>query len=124
MEINIDKELMIEILEKYYKEQLDFKGKVSIGELLFVRDYYDDECISLNMSIRGNINFMSRDIPASKNITIDTFKDALKYYLAKENYEFEYFEYDYDVDGNSGKRNLNGVKIKIKENNKVYKKGE
>lgn len=121
MEISIDKDLMFEILEKYYKEQFDFFGKVSVNEFCWKQDFDLDDYLYLDMEISGSINFMGKDILAVKKINVDTIKEAFKYYLEEAGYTFVFFNYDYSKDSN-GKLILNGIKVNISENNKVYKK--
>lgn len=90
MKIRLTKEMVINALEKYYKEQLDFEGKASITPKKELSGYGSMEsyrCV-LDMKITGKITFMGVETSAENQISQEELKNALSYCLGKEGYTF------------------------------------
>lgn len=88
MKILLDKNMIVQILEKYYKEQLDIEGKVKISVFKEFGSYgYDDiEEALINIELVGNMMLLGKSNKTIITISLEEMIDAIKYYLEQENY--------------------------------------
>jgi len=91
MKLKFTKEQTIKILEKYYQEEYDLTGKVTIKASTGPVGYgmYEELGCILEMKITGNIDFMEEKIPCEKRISPKNVEEAFGFYLEKSGYEVE-----------------------------------
>lgn len=89
MELKFSKEKTIKLLEKYYQEEKDFTGKVTIKASTGSVGYGMHEMLGciLEMKIKGELDFMGEKITGEQRITEKDVEEAFKFYLDKAGYE-------------------------------------
>lgn len=96
MELKFYKQQICEVLEKYYREEEDFIGKVSICATTGWVGYGLSEeigCI-LDMKIAGELDIMGQRIPGTINITTKEVENAFHYYFGKEGYSVSNIQFN------------------------------
>jgi hypothetical protein len=127
MEIEINKELIIIYLEKYYREQLDFNGNVKINLGTKREGYYGDKVNVVDIGIEGFVKLADKDVPCVVKIGIDDMKNIITYYLKEQGYDVLKIEnnivdeHEYGCCHETVKK-FKGVKVKVKKNNKLLVK--
>ena len=97
MIIRISKQKTKEIIEEYYREQLDFIGKVSFKTDIQYVGYYEEEEVVVKTIIKGTMKFLGEDVKVEREVSLVEIKNAFLYRLAKENYSCESIELDTGV---------------------------
>ena len=100
MKLRIDKEMIISILEKYYKEQLDIDGKVSINPKKELHGFglcETEQCV-LDITLLSKIKLLGKEIVSKISISEEEVMNAMKYVLEEEGYIFKSMTIDKGID--------------------------
>ncbi len=131
MEIKIDRNLLIMFIEKYYREQLDFNGKVEIRLVNETVGYYGDKVNKLDIGINGFVNLAGKEVECVVKIEEDDMKNIINFYLQEQGYNVIKIENDIEDEHEYGcchatGKIFRGVKVKVKKDLKlkVKKEGE
>lgn len=130
MELKFTKEQMCKVLEKYYKEQEEIKGKVSIKSYAcnmgFEMASYRD--VLIEMKLVGKMELNGLDIPIEKPVEKDDLNAAFAYFLSELNQEVESISLDKGISHSTEgyfmsertveKAFFNGVIVKVKNKTK------
>ena len=131
MRIFLDKKMIIEILEKYYQEQLDITGKINItaDKQFGSYGFSDIEESLIKIELIGSINLLGKKQKTKVTITTDEMLEAIKYYIEQEGYIFKGYELDkglheettgYGLSEETKKTPyFNGVQINVDTKNKI-----
>ena len=84
MELEINKELIIIYIEKYYREKLDFNGNVRINIVTKTEGYYGDKVNKLDIGIHGFVNLTGKEVPCEVKIDIEDMNNIIKFYLNEQ----------------------------------------
>ena len=129
MELKFSLESTKKIIEAFYSETTDLKGKVTSKVEKGSVGYYEEIGAIVSMKLKGKIKVLDEEVEVEKNITPEEVTEAFKHVLAKNNIEVEEVHYE------SGLRNrsvgygmsesiehipyFNGVRVRIKNNTKL-----
>lgn len=131
MRIFLDKEIITEIIEKYYQEQFDIIGKVNItaDKQFGSYGFSDIEESLIKIELIGNINLLGKKQKTKITITTDEMLKAIKYYIEQEGYVYKGYELDKGLHeetigyglSEETKKNpyFNGVQINVDTKNKT-----
>lgn len=96
MKIILNKTMIEEILQKYYKEQLDIDGKVRISvftELTELGCNAQTEA-AIKIELTGHMRLFGKRNTTKIKISIDEMLEAIKYYIEQEGYTYVDYEMD------------------------------
>ena len=127
MEIEINKELIIIYLEKYYREKLDFNGNVKINLVTKTEGYYGDKVNKLDIGIHGFVNLTGKEVPCEVKIDIEDMNNIIKFYLNEQGYDVIRIENEIEDEHEYGccratGKTFKGVKVKVKKDLKLLRK--
>lgn len=91
MNILLDKKIVAQIIEKYYKEQLDFEGtaEITVEKEFGSYGYTDVEEAMINIKLKGNMMLLGQKIKTVITISTEEMKEAIKYCIEEEGYTFK-----------------------------------
>lgn len=134
MKILLSKTMIEEILQKYYKEQLDIDGKVKISVFkeLGGFEYNAQEEARIKIELTGSMKLFGKNNQTKITISIDEMLEAIKYYIEQEGYTYVDYEIDKGLDRkfvgygmNEFEQKtayFNGVNVSVDLNNKKKEK--
>ena len=118
--LKFNKEQIKKVIEQYYKEQLDFEGKVKInahrGSVGYGMNEHED-CV-VDIILKGQMEFMGEVIPMEKELYEDDIKEVFKYCVEKQGLKFKriYFDKDITYEGyyeDIKKYIFNGIEVEV-----------
>lgn len=99
MELKFTEKQISQVLEKYYKEQLDVEGKVNLrayaAQVGF--EMYPTTETLIEMTIEGTMNIEDMKVPVKQQIPQTELENAFKYFLGTRNIEIESIAFDKGV---------------------------
>ena len=116
-------------IERYYREQLDFNGKVKINLVNETVGYYGDKVNKLDIGINGFVNLAGKDVECVVKIDIEDMNNIIKFYLNEQGYDVIRIEneiedeHEYGCCHATGKI-FKGVKVNVKNDLKLKVKKE
>lgn len=129
MELKFNLESTKKIIETYYSETTDFKGKVTSRVEKGSVGLYEEMGAIVSIRLKGKIKVLDAEVEVEKTVTPNEVTEAFKHVLAKSNIEVE------DVNYISGLRSrtvgfgmgestehipyFNGVMVRVKNNTKL-----
>lgn len=96
MNVKFTKAQTCKVLEKYYKEQEDVEGKVTIkeSECEVGCDMYSHTEVLVDMRIRGNLELNGLKVPLEKEITPEDMDEAFNYFIGDMDIEVSSIHFD------------------------------
>ena len=98
MIIKFDKNRVKELLEKYYKEEYDCDGKITIDVSKGFVDYFDNIGCVVDTNFRGKMNVLGEATNFIVCLSIQDIENVLKKIFEKEGYDVLNVSCDYGLD--------------------------
>ena len=129
MVLKIDKKTSLKMIEKYFKEQMDFDGRVTASPEIGWDGYgmNEHQVCKVFFKIRGKMKLLGNEVDAKLDVSDQEVNNAIAYCLMQDGYVLDSYELDcglsshsagYGVEFSDSKPYFSGMEITIKEKTK------
>ena len=98
MIIKLNKKRVKELLEKYYKEEYDCDGKITMSVSKGSVDYYEHVGCVVDTKFRGKVNVLGEETNFNVCLSTQDIENVLKKIFEREGYEVSKVSCDYGLD--------------------------